>query len=99
MSHTPGPWYVSYKPDADEAGLTGEDVYYKDETRAVAEVLSRCLGEPLGDPEEVLTEEEQQKKQELVQNFMNCIRAPRDAVSNPMNRVVLDFLQTLLNRT
>lgn len=71
----------------------------KDETRAVAEVLSRCLGEPLGDPEEVLTEEEQQKKQELVQNFMNCIRAPRDAISNPMNRVVLDFLQTLLNRT
>lgn len=30
MSHTPGPWYVSYKPDADEAGLTGEDVYCQD---------------------------------------------------------------------
>ena len=70
----------------------------KDETRAVAEVLSRCLGEPLGDPEEVLTEEEQQKKQELVQNFMGCIRSPQDAADSPTKRVVLDFLQTLLDR-
>ena len=27
MSHTPGPWYVSMKPDWDEDGWIGVDVY------------------------------------------------------------------------